>query len=621
MNPFLALEKAKDAIILDRKLTRHRETNELPKHRENELSYAVKFHLAIIYEKNGMYSEAIETYSSILEEKRFKPHMARIRINMGNIYYEQQKYTQAIKMFRIALDHASRGERKLRCSIHRTIGNIYVEVGRLRDAILDYEAVSMSSNADIDTCFNLLLCYVQTGNINKAKQTFSKMMSIARSPSRGLKKGLVPPISSQLKGDRNGTMTPSSSVELELHEELGKTQKDSMTSLITAAMLVSSMHHEDGIKNENNRSTHGTRHDWKQGYEWVTGQVKDILPSIADHIEMEFALQHLRKNDYVNAIKMLKSFESKDIEIKAMVATNLSFVYSLEGNHAVADDYANVALASNRFNPNALVNKGNSLFVLEEYDKAKELYLEAIGVDSTNFEAMYNLGLTNVRLGFKEEAIQSFEKLHSIAPGNDPRVLYQVATLCEQGNDPTAAMKWFNIISARIPTDPGVLFRIGSLLNDLNDEGQSFHYHLESYRFYPSNLDTIGWLAIWFVKLEMYDEAVHYFKSAAEIQPNEIKWKFTLGSCFRKMGRNLDALKLYEDLHKEYPKDIECKVSNENIERHDQIHLFICLMLQNFNSRMIFTIGLRYLISVCKELGLPYDGYEEVANDIQKKAG
>ncbi len=187
-NPFVALEKAKDAIILDRKLTRHVEENDLPKHRGNELSYAVKFHLAIIYEKNGMYSEAIETYTNILEEKRFKSHIARIRINMGNIYYMQQNYTKAIKMFRIALDHVSssrsRGERKLRCSIHRTIGNIYVQVGRLRDAILDYEAVSMSSyNADIDTCFNLLLCYVQTGNSHKAKQTFSKMLSIARSGS------------------------------------------------------------------------------------------------------------------------------------------------------------------------------------------------------------------------------------------------------------------------------------------------------------------------------------------------------------------------------------------------------------------------------------------------------
>ena len=126
-------------------------------------------------------------------------------------------------------------------------------------------------------------------------------------------------------------------------------------------------------------------------------------------------------------------------------------------------------------------------------------------------------------------------------------------------------MKWFNILSARIPSDPGILFRIGNLFSDLNDEAQSFHYHLESYRFYPSNLDVIGWLAIWFVKLEMYDEAVHYFKSAAQIQSNEIKWKFTLGSCFRKMGRARDALNLYEQLYKEHPKDTECKVFNPMI--------------------------------------------------------
>jgi hypothetical protein len=30
--------------------------------------------------------------------------LARLRINIGNIYFEQKKYLQAIKMYRMALD-------------------------------------------------------------------------------------------------------------------------------------------------------------------------------------------------------------------------------------------------------------------------------------------------------------------------------------------------------------------------------------------------------------------------------------------------------------------------------------------------------------------------------------
>ena len=74
-----------------------------------------------------------------------------------------------------------------------------------------------------------------------------------------------------------------------------------------------------------------------------------------------------------------------------------------------------IALATKRFNPNALVNKGNSLFVKENYAEAKELYLKAIGVDSTNFEAIYNLGLVNARLGLIPEAVHAFKRLHSIS--------------------------------------------------------------------------------------------------------------------------------------------------------------------------------------------------------------
>ena len=32
------------------------------------------------------------------------PQSGRLRVNMGNIYFEQKKYTSAIKMYRMALD-------------------------------------------------------------------------------------------------------------------------------------------------------------------------------------------------------------------------------------------------------------------------------------------------------------------------------------------------------------------------------------------------------------------------------------------------------------------------------------------------------------------------------------
>ncbi len=50
-------------------------------------------------------------------------------------------------------------------------------------------------------------------------------------------------------------------------------------------------------------------------------------------------------------------------------------------------------MSADRYNPAALVNKGNTEFVKEDYEKAAEFYKEALRNDSSCTEALYNLGL------------------------------------------------------------------------------------------------------------------------------------------------------------------------------------------------------------------------------------
>lgn len=51
------------------------------------------------------------------------------------------------------------------------------------------------------------------------------------------------------------------------------------------------------------------------------------------------------------------------------------------GEFKNADMYADMAIRHNRYNAKALVNKGNCLFMSKEYGRAKEIFLEAIGVE------------------------------------------------------------------------------------------------------------------------------------------------------------------------------------------------------------------------------------------------
>ena len=67
-----------------------------------------------------------------------------------------------------------------------------------------------------------------------------------------------------------------------------------------------------------------------------------------------------------------------------------------------------------------------------------------------------------------------------------------------------------------MPTDPGVLARIGNIYLKEEDEAHAFHYHQEAYRYFPVNMNVISWLGAYFVKNEMYEKAVAYFERAAQ---------------------------------------------------------------------------------------------------------
>jgi intraflagellar transport protein 88 len=56
----------------------------------------------------------------------------------------------------------------------------------------------------------------------------------------------------------------------------------------------------------------------------------------------------------------------------ARASTNISFLYFLERDYPNAEKYAEVAIEFDRYNAKALVNRGNCLFMRNEFLRAKE---------------------------------------------------------------------------------------------------------------------------------------------------------------------------------------------------------------------------------------------------------
>lgn len=102
-----------------------------------DLTFYVFYNMANMFHSNGLFQEALNSYTIILKNKQY-PQANRLRVNMGNIYFEQKKYEQAIKMYNMALDSTTQANKDMKLRIKKNIGLSYVKQKRFGKAIEVY---------------------------------------------------------------------------------------------------------------------------------------------------------------------------------------------------------------------------------------------------------------------------------------------------------------------------------------------------------------------------------------------------------------------------------------------------------------------------------------------------
>jgi len=538
-----ALDKAKEAAKKERQLCREREKAGLADQINSDLTYAVCFNLANQYDANGMYTEALNTYSLIVKDKNY-PNAGRLRVNMGNIYFKMAdvmsksgstsgqhgKYTNAIKMYRMALDQIPTTAKEIRFRILRNISIAFIRLGQFQDAIQNFEQIMESGVSDFQSGFNLILCYYAHMHADKMKKGFASLIELRQpqmddaeedSPTR---EGLA-----KMKDD--------------LLVDLTDRQKKAEQYITTAAKLVAPV----------------IEKDMDSGYMSVIEQLKiREYAHLASELEMTRAISFLKQKNFDKAIESFKELEKKEKHNLASSANNnLSFMYLLQGDVNSALKYAEEALKAERWNASALVNKANCLFTKKKYEDAKKDYLIAVQAESDCHNAIYNLGLTYKQLKQFPQAIEQFNKLQEMTPDN-PDVLYQIAHISELLNKPDEAAKTYTRLMGAAQNDPGVLAKLGSLYNKQKDEPQAFYFFEMSYRYYPVNMDVISWLGAWYVKSNVFEKAISFFERAAQIEPDEVKWQLMIASCHRRSGHDKKALSTYQTINRQHPDNVEC---------------------------------------------------------------
>lgn len=124
-----------------------------------------------------MREEAIREYNSLLRESGPHPNSFLVRVNLGNLHFQEGDFRLAIKMYKMALDMAPVKFESVKVKIMKNIGLGHVRLREFPEAVHTYEE-AMAKCPDFETAFNLLLCLYVLGDKLKMKRVFTEMVKI-----------------------------------------------------------------------------------------------------------------------------------------------------------------------------------------------------------------------------------------------------------------------------------------------------------------------------------------------------------------------------------------------------------------------------------------------------------
>jgi len=122
-----------------------------------------------------MLQESLSKYTEIAKGKQYQ-FAARIKVNMGNIYFNQQKFSNAIKMYKMALDALPSSSKEMRFKVTKNIAHAYVKMGQFQSAIDSFEHI-LKGTPDHLTAYNLIICLYATGDKLRMKDCFTSMIT------------------------------------------------------------------------------------------------------------------------------------------------------------------------------------------------------------------------------------------------------------------------------------------------------------------------------------------------------------------------------------------------------------------------------------------------------------
>ncbi|KAL3107651.1 hypothetical protein niasHT_018849 [Heterodera trifolii] len=530
-----ALDKAKEAARKWRVADSLRKA-QTPTDANMDLSLTVLLCLAQQKQANNMPSEALQIYYTLIKDKSYV-NASRLKVNVGNLHFRKKDFSKALKYYRMALDQVPKAHQRMRTKILNNIGVTMVKLGKYEDALATFEDC-LEAGGNYGMALNSTLTAYCLNSEGKMREAFQRLVDI--NPMRRTEE-----IGEQQQKEEEDVLAAQLLNNDALAEwERRKKQQAERTILLAAKIIAQAI-----------------GPTFSEGYAWCVECIRrSVYASLATELEMNKVVEQLRHGQLDQAVEELLVFNNKEeSKVASAASNNLALICVLRGDDNLEDatQYCEQALSLDRYNTNALVNRGNIHFCAGELKLALHMYREALQVDAASTAALFNCGLTHKALNEWEEAKKHFFKLNSMAMHNE-QVLVQLAQIYEQQGNRAQAIELYSQASSISPTDPTILARLAALYEAEGDRAQAFQCHYDSFRYFPPNIEVIRWLGNYYLYAQFAEKAVSYFEKAALMEPDNVEWHLLMATCHRRAGNFQRAFELYKETHRRFPNNFEC---------------------------------------------------------------
>ncbi len=195
------------------------------------------------------------------------------------------------------------------------------------------------------------------------------------------------------------------------------------------------------------------------------------------------------------------------------------------------------------------------------FEKAKEEFEAAIRLDSNESMALYNSGLANLLMDNKDRALELFLEAESIGK-NVFEVEFQLGNLYLESGNPEKGKKHLEK-AVDLRPESGAAFRcLGDCNKAINKIDEAIASYKKAIKLNPNDADSLSTLGGLFeIKDEDPEIATIFCRQSVEISPDNGLFRHRLGRLYFKQNQ-------YEDAMKEFQKanDLGCD-STEFIDK------------------------------------------------------